>query len=301
MNFRRIEYFLAVVDAGTVTAAAELLHMAQPALSRQIRTLERELKIPLFEARGNRLVLTAAGRAYVPMARRLLVQTQGMADAVEVLRAGRVSSLVAAATAASVRSFLAPFIATTTGDDPLIITRETGHFEISDSLLHGADFIVSPAPPEEGLHRVPLGNVSLMAHVHTAHQWAKEQRTELPLTELCAAGLILPSHHSVSRYILDNAMSAAGLSARKLAECDDGPTIFALAAAGQGVGVSTELSDYGTYSIPITTSATEQQVLQLPLHAAWFPDHFAAGIIEDLSLRLQEFLTTRRGARVADQ
>ena len=45
--------------AGTVTAAAEQLHVAQPALSRQIKTLERELKLTLFEPQGSRLALTS--------------------------------------------------------------------------------------------------------------------------------------------------------------------------------------------------------------------------------------------------
>ena len=41
MNIRRLEYFLSVVDTGTVTHAAAQMHIAQPAMSRQIRTLER--------------------------------------------------------------------------------------------------------------------------------------------------------------------------------------------------------------------------------------------------------------------
>ena len=103
MNLRRLQYFLAVVDAGTVTAAAERIHIAQPALSRQIKTLENELKLRLFEAQGNKLALTPAGRAFIPAARRLMLETQSLEDAADALRTGRVATLVAAATAASVR------------------------------------------------------------------------------------------------------------------------------------------------------------------------------------------------------
>ncbi|MFJ1614124.1 LysR family transcriptional regulator [Streptomyces sp. NPDC088249] len=64
MNCRRL-LFLAVTEAGTVTAAATL-HVAQPGLSRQLKTLEREVRMTLFEPRGNRLVLTPSGRAFAP-------------------------------------------------------------------------------------------------------------------------------------------------------------------------------------------------------------------------------------------
>ena len=90
MNFRRIECFLAVVDAGTVTAAAAQLHVAQPALSRQIKTLERELKLALFEPQGSRLGLTSAGRVLVAPARRLMADARSFDAAAATLRTGRI-------------------------------------------------------------------------------------------------------------------------------------------------------------------------------------------------------------------
>src|SRR5699024_7986357 len=91
VNYRRLQYFLSTVDYGTVTAAAEELHIAQPALSRQLKTLEQELQLKLFESRGNRLVLTSSGRAFVPLARKLLLQTRDLQEAVAVLRTGDVA------------------------------------------------------------------------------------------------------------------------------------------------------------------------------------------------------------------
>lgn len=296
MNYRRIMYFLAVVDAGTVTAAAEILHIAQPALSRQLKTLEAELKIPLFESRRHRLVLTQAGRAFVPVARRLMVETRSTAEAVEALRSGRVAKLVVAATAASIRGFLAPFLGSTNRQDPLILTRETSHFEIYESLLHGVDFVVSPAPPEADLESLPLGNVPLKVFTAHDHEWAAAGRTEVSLEELCRCHVILPSHHSVSRHILDNALNQAGLSLSQTSECDDGQTILALSAAGHGVGVATEQSNYGAYPLLIRQSAVDAAsadagpVLELPLHAAWMPGHYAADTIRSLAERLRSFM-----------
>ena len=61
MDIRTMQYYLAVVREGTISAAAQALHIAQPSLSRQMKELEQELGAPLF-ARGNRkITLTEEG------------------------------------------------------------------------------------------------------------------------------------------------------------------------------------------------------------------------------------------------
>ncbi|WP_439956312.1 LysR family transcriptional regulator [Nocardia mikamii] len=54
MSLRQFEYALAVAEEGSVTAAAERLHLAQPSMSQQIRTVERELGVTLFDYRPRR-------------------------------------------------------------------------------------------------------------------------------------------------------------------------------------------------------------------------------------------------------
>ena len=64
-DFRRIEQFVAVAEAGTLAAAAEQLFLTQQALSTAIRKLEAELGVDLFDRSGRTLALTAAGQALV--------------------------------------------------------------------------------------------------------------------------------------------------------------------------------------------------------------------------------------------
>ena len=72
VQLRQLEYFTAVAETRHFTRAAESVHVAQPSLSKQIGTLERELGTPLFRrARGN-VTLTAAGETLLPLARRIL-------------------------------------------------------------------------------------------------------------------------------------------------------------------------------------------------------------------------------------
>ncbi|MEU1154546.1 LysR family transcriptional regulator, partial [Streptomyces sp. NPDC005918] len=65
MSLRQYEYALAVAEAGSVTAAAEQLHVAQPSMSQQIRGLERELGVQLFARTPTGLVPTVVGRAFL--------------------------------------------------------------------------------------------------------------------------------------------------------------------------------------------------------------------------------------------
>ncbi|MFD3561873.1 LysR family transcriptional regulator [Streptomyces sp. NPDC058686] len=87
MSLRQFEYALAVAEEGSVTAAAELLHVAQPSVSQQIRGLERELGVELFARTPTGLVPTVVGRAFlreaevaVSAARRARATARGGAD-----------------------------------------------------------------------------------------------------------------------------------------------------------------------------------------------------------------------------
>ncbi|PRZ44308.1 DNA-binding transcriptional LysR family regulator [Antricoccus suffuscus] len=83
VDVRRLEYFLAVVDYGGVVKAAAAIPVAQPSLSRSIKTLEHELGVALFDRSGRRLELTDVGRALVAPARQMLADTAAARAAVD--------------------------------------------------------------------------------------------------------------------------------------------------------------------------------------------------------------------------
>lgn len=82
VHLRNLRYFVAVAEELHFSRAAERLHVSQPALSKQVRQLERELRFPLFRRDRRRVELTAAGEALLPAARRLLTDWDaGLAEA----------------------------------------------------------------------------------------------------------------------------------------------------------------------------------------------------------------------------
>ncbi|WP_371477288.1 LysR family transcriptional regulator [Kitasatospora sp. NBC_00315] len=93
MQLQQLRYFVAVADARHFTRAAEAVHVAQPSLSQQIRSLERELGAELFHRTRGNIALTDAGDALLPLARRILADTESARLAVQEtvrLRRGRV-------------------------------------------------------------------------------------------------------------------------------------------------------------------------------------------------------------------
>src|SRR5499425_1102458 len=90
MELDQVEAFVAIVRRGGFTRAAGALHLAQPAISRLVHLLEHELGAPLFERVRSGVILTDAGRAFLPHAEALLASLRDGIAAVDALRgAGR--------------------------------------------------------------------------------------------------------------------------------------------------------------------------------------------------------------------
>lgn len=88
MQPRHLETFVTIVDCQTLTAAAGRLYKSQGAVSQDLRALEDELGLELLDRSGQRVALTQAGRAFLPMARRLLREFDDVRAEMARIRAG---------------------------------------------------------------------------------------------------------------------------------------------------------------------------------------------------------------------
>jgi len=88
MDFNRLRSFAAVAEAGHLTRAAEKLHISQPALSAQIKALEDELDLALFERTSTGMTLTAAGKRLLAEADKILAASQTFEAEARALKGG---------------------------------------------------------------------------------------------------------------------------------------------------------------------------------------------------------------------
>ncbi|GAA1018868.1 LysR family transcriptional regulator [Acrocarpospora pleiomorpha] len=139
LSLRRLEVFRLVVDERSVTRAASLLMIAQPAVSSQLRALEEWLGARLFIRRGNQLILTEAGERTDAWARSILASAAELRRDVEGIESGRGGTAVAAASM-GVGSYLMPGV----------LTRfREGHPD--------ADITLNVVQPQEALRQITTG------------------------------------------------------------------------------------------------------------------------------------------------
>ncbi|MCO7240186.1 LysR family transcriptional regulator, partial [Aeromicrobium sp. CnD17-E] len=156
MELRTLASFVAVVDAGTVSAAAERVRVTQPALSRQLRQLERELGVDLFERVAGRLVLSAAGRSLLPLARDVLASAETLRTAARVQAEGGLDRVTIAAPATTLADVVSPFLASLRDDDPTPSVVETAALDVDDAMRRGADLVVTTRRPRRPLRSAAL-------------------------------------------------------------------------------------------------------------------------------------------------
>ena len=137
MDLRLLRYFLCIADTGSVTAASRILYVAQPSLSRQLRRLESELGLDLFDRSDRRLRLTAAGRAFLPVARDLVNRAAVARATAQSLAQGADVRLTLAAHPTTIADVVAPFIVAAGADGVVTNVVETTPYGVYQAVEAG--------------------------------------------------------------------------------------------------------------------------------------------------------------------
>lgn len=291
MELRTLQYFVQTVDAGTVTAAADRLHITQPGLSRQLRQLEQELGVELFHRTGGRLTPTRAGQALLPLAQEVLERADALRVAATYQAQGRLDRITIGAPLTTLRDVVAPFIATLDADDPTPEVFQADGQTAAEVLGHGADLAITSTPARAPYETKTLAVLPVWACVPSNHPWAARKRIQL--AELADVPLILPPPAFTSRLSLEAALRRDGLSYGAAVEAADGTVAQALAAAGRGVAVVSDDPQFDLHPLPIRTSDGN---LTVRLVSAWDSRHPARAALATIANRLTQFVTTRYGS-----
>lgn len=240
MELRQLEYFVAVVEERSFTRAAERERVAQPAVSAQIRRLERLVGQPLLVRSSRDVRLTQAGSALLPHARTALAAVRAAQAAVDdVAQLVRGSLTIGTVTLHPVD--VARLITDFHADYPDVeITLGTDNSDallakLSDGRLDVAIVSIGVDEEVEGLDFTVITDEALEAAVATQHPLAR--RKTLPLQALCDHPLISLPPGTGLRARLDKACAAAGLRPRIAFEATNPLELANLARHGLGVAI----------------------------------------------------------------
>ena len=279
MELRVLRYFLAVADAGSVTAASERVHVAQPAISRQLRGLEAELGVELFVRDGRALRLGPAGRRLLPIARDLVGRADSAQATMTALAHGVNVPLMVAAHATTIADVIAPFVASLSQSSVtptfVVATADVAYEALARA---DVDLAISTSPPPREFAWLLLATFPIWAQVPATHAWAELKEVELDV--LLREPVILLDRSFGARRVFDAEVSRSGAAYELAAEVGVSEIAQALAVAGRGIAVLTDDPAYGLRAVPVHGA---EGSLHISLHAAWSPSHYAAGPIADFA------------------
>ncbi|MGC7102929.1 LysR family transcriptional regulator [Amycolatopsis lurida] len=213
MDLKQLKALVTVVEVGSVTRAAELLHLVQPAVTRQIRTLEQELGMPLFERTRHGMRPTAAGENLAERARRALVELD-RARAELAPTPGVVSGIVTLGLLESAAELLAASLVSAIlrdhpGIELRLLTAYSGQLQrwlddgdVDLSLLY--DLTNTPS-----LNVTPLVHEKLWAVAAPAS--GLDPAKPVPFAEVAAHPLIVPTEGHALRTLVEEASRQAGV------------------------------------------------------------------------------------------
>ena len=291
MELRSLRLILAIADAGSVNAAATILHISQPSLSRQLRSFEKEMGVQLFDRSSNRLVLNAAGRQFLPVARDLVTRADLANEALASIRDGRMSTVTISSPGTTLTDVIAPFLATWDDHDPVPAVWAETPADIYASLGRGADLAIGTAPPPPWLTGLRLAVLPVWAYVTPDHRWANS--TQVRVEQCVGEHLLLLSDTQHARQALDRALQETGVVLGQATEFTTPEVAQAVAATGRGVAIVSDDPRFGLTPVAIATGAGP---VVIRLYAGWAPDHHAAATIKSLARRLATFCSERYGS-----
>jgi DNA-binding transcriptional LysR family regulator len=240
MDLNRLSYFVAVAEEGQFTRAANRLLVAQPAVSAQIRRLERELGETLFHRDRRAVRLTEAGEALLPHARAALAAAERGREEIAALRGllqGRLRVGVAGPVDRRLAETLGAFHRAHPGVEVALISE---HNESLLADLESGDVDVGvvgagahPLPPPVRARVVAIE--PLVLAVGRGHPLGR--RKTIALGELREQPMITLIRGSGLRSVLENACRDAGFTPRIAAETGELDSLIELAAEGLGVAV----------------------------------------------------------------
>jgi DNA-binding transcriptional LysR family regulator len=274
MDLRHIRTFVTVAELGTVSKAASRLHVAQPALSRQIANLEDELGVRLFDRVGRRLLLTGEGDQLLSDCRGLLNSARALGERAQVLRRGDVGILRVSASPHLIEGVFPELLHRYAERYPNVQVRlsdvvgpdsfpmlESGEIHLTQGLASAI------APDEPRFAGFPLAPMEMLAACHPRLKLGKDGEVEID--RLAPHPLLQATTEFLMRRHFDAACRMAGFTPNYILECRSPHALLALAEAGHGVAIIPSALRVRRYQVQRLRVTYRGKPIEEPLAMMW--------------------------------
>jgi len=239
LEIRHLQLVAGIADAGSMTAAAERLHLTQSALSHQLRDIEGRVGTAFFVRLGRRMVLTEAGRRVLETARRVLADVQRAEEDLQRL-AGHTGGSIRVCTECNTGyHWLGPLLTSFRRKHPRVTVHVAAEATASPvhALLDGrVDLAILIDPhPDKRLRLRPLFGDEMVAIVAKTDPLAK--RRWIAADDLAAQHLLLYSSTPDDSFAFRRVLRPAGLTPARVSFIMLTEAMIELARAGAGVGI----------------------------------------------------------------
>ncbi|RIX59765.1 LysR family transcriptional regulator [Paenibacillus nanensis] len=285
MDLHSLRYFQTVARLENMTKAAEELRMSQPALSKLIGKLERELRVQLFDRTGKYIRLNEFGKRFLAKVD-LALQTleDGKTELMDLAEQpiGTVVILI------HVGSYLLP--------DMITVFRQR-HPEAEFKLLqHDPDRTASQAFDLcissstfkiLGTESIPLLTEEMMLAVPSGHRLAG--RRSVRLSELSEDGFISLKPGKQLRETTDALCRAAGFEPRIIYECDEPSMVRSLVRAGLGVSFIPSITWGGSQGSSVVLLSIEEPLSKRTIELSWYENRYMTKVAREFKAFVQDY------------
>jgi DNA-binding transcriptional LysR family regulator len=290
MELRHLRYFIAVAEELHFSRAAERLQMAQPPLSQQIQSLEKELGVQLFKRTKRRVELTEAGQVFLAEARLVLMQVEQAIRAAQRASRGEIGRLGVGVNSSATHNVLPEILRVFREHFPcveLVLHELASYQQVKGILDNRIDigFLWLPNVDDDALSFMPIWRELLIVALPEAHPLAN--LPEIPLKALAGESFVLPPRQlgqGFYRQII-SLCQQQGFSPKVRQEALLMQTIVSLVAGGVGVAL-VPASLQNLQRVGVVYKTLQGQKLELEMAVVWRRDNS--------SQVLQEFLKVVR-------
>lgn len=246
MELRHLRYFVVVAEEQNITRAAARLHVSQPPLSRQIRDLEQELGVALFERSAQAVRLTDAGSAFLGEARAVLFRVDQAIDHVRAIATQCGGQLRVGYAPSPTVELLPPALRAFSKALPKVkvVLHDMTGGEMIDGLNNGSLDIALIVKPSEkaarGLNVEVLRQYRSGIAIPPGHRFTG--KNSVTIKEVLAEPLVVYSAKDYPDYheMLESLLGKALRSLRIVEECDGAMSLITAVESGRGVAIASE-------------------------------------------------------------